>query len=374
MLSAHFFPIIGAMKRIACHLIVLLSLTTAQAADETAPAEASASAASPAMPATQRTEPNPDRNRLSNLLQQFDPITEVLQLDTGKEGEQLLAFYRVGGTYAAQGGIIMFPDQQTHMDWPDDLSHLRRDLSDYGWYTLSLFLPDSGRDPLPERTLPVLSAIHANSASATEANTDPTETAPTPTEPATEPDSAAENSAERPPATTEASEPYQEKVLRLGNTAINYLKQQEPKLDRFIVLGVGSGAVWAAQYVHNRQNAEDLSLVMIDPEPPAIAGAPELLKLLPEIEATIIDLHHGLPNRLADNRGSAAEQRLRITRHEGMNNYHQSRLPATAENWKKDNRWLVKQVRGLINTYIIKAKKKQKEKEENQEATEQAPG
>ncbi|WP_286239837.1 DUF3530 family protein [Neptuniibacter halophilus] len=366
------------MKLIVSTLSLTLALSTLTlAADETDSAASVASGAQASNAPVERTEPNPERNRLSNLALTSDPLTEVLQLDTGKDGEQLLAFYRTEGTGITQGGVILFPDEQTHMDWPDDLSHLRQGLSDHGWYTLALYLPDSGINPLPERTLPVLSAIKVASSQAQpsaplsdaeEGGTpDTAENASAPAE--NTPDSAAEE-------TKEPEEAYQEKVYRLGSTAITHLKQQGPELDRFIVLGVGSGAVWAADFVRKYQEQEELRLVMIDARQPRINAAPDLLTVLPEINSTMIDLYHGQPVSLQQDTNNSAEQRLRLARHKRLNNFHQSRLPVATENWKKDSRWLVKQVRGLIRTYIVTAEKEARERKLNagSETMEKGPG
>lgn len=121
----------------------------------------------------------------------------------------------------------------------------------------------------------------------------------------------------------------------MGSTAITHLKQQGPELDRFIVLGVGSGAVWAADFVRKYQEQEELRLVMIDARQPRINAAPDLLTVLPEINSTMIDLYHGQPVSLQQDTNNSAEQRLRLARHKRLNNFHQSRLPVATENWKK---------------------------------------
>ena len=127
-------------------------------------------------------------------------------------------------------------------------------------------------------------------------------------------------------------------------------------LSRFIILGVGTGATWAAQYVQQNEKEQDLRLLMIDARDPLEENTPKLLSLLPEISSTIIDLHHS--SRIENKNDLTPEspaRRLRLARHKRMNNFHQSRMPEASDNWQRNNSWLLKHTRGMINTYIIKA-------------------
>lgn len=339
-------------------LILSSSISAAEEGDSDAinGANTSASGAQPSVPTIPRTEPNVDKNRISELLKHQSPETNTLQLDTGKENEKLIAFYLTEGSGIKQGGIIMFPDQNTHMGWPDNLNLLREGLSNFGWYTLSIYLPQPKKDKIPKRTLPVLSVIkpgEANESASEENKSEETE--------ANTPAIAELKQADSSDADTqkdvkeEPAELYQEKTNRLGNTALTHMKATDD-ISRFIVMGIGTGATWAAQYVRKNEQEEDLRLVMIDARNPQETDAPDLLEILPEIKSTIIDLHHS--SRFINKNTLAPEspaRRLRLARQKRMNNFHQSRMPAMADNWKRDNSWLVKHVRGMINTYIIKA-------------------
>ncbi|WP_415900136.1 DUF3530 family protein [Neptuniibacter sp. QD48_11] len=370
-------------------LLLTLSLISSNAlsADEEANAgtEKTASAAQSSAPMVERTEPSRENNLRQALSSHPDPSTQVLQLDTGKDGEQLLGYYLTEGSGIPQGGVIIFPDELTHMDWPDNLNQIRTGLANHGWYTLAVFLPQPAQAPLPKRTLPVLSPIK------------PTQSPDTPQDSSTEPVEAQEKNTETPsdaatnqqenaanaPAEAEAEqeqeekENYQEIVARLGNTAFEHLKK-EKGVDRVVVLGAGTGATWAAQYVQKHQEQQNLRLVLLDARDSKTENAPRLLEILPEIKTTIIDLHHSARRSTNTNYSeNTPERRLRLARHKRMNNFHQSRLPQANDNWKKDNSWLFKQVRGMINTYIIKAEQQSRSIDipsEEQSNKEQAPG
>lgn len=395
MLSASFLLIINIMRFILSTFVTILLLSlpiyAAEGEENTTTANSAEAGSSPApAPKIPRTEPNADKNRILELLKSQDPDTEILQLDTGKENEKLIAFYRIEGSGTKQGGIIMFPDQSTHMDWPDKMSNLREGLSNYGWYTLSIYLPQPVRNPIPKRTLPVLSAVKPNTPN--EASTEengsggeeqteqnpieeeqpaPPAEAPNNKDAATSEDNADDNAEQEP------TEPYQDRTNRLGKAAFNHMKASDD-LSRFIILGVGTGATWAAQYVQQNEKEQDLRLLMIDAREPLEENAPKLLSLLPEISSTIIDLHHS--SRITNENDLTPEspaRRLRLARHKRMNNFHQSRMPEASDNWKRNNSWLLKHTRGMINTYIIKAEQQNRaiQLDDNQDTeSEKAPG
>jgi len=352
-----------------------------------AEAAVSASGAQPSEPPPPRTEPDVDKNIINNLISRIAPETEILQLDTGKEGEKLIGFYRIEGSGFKQGGIIMFPDQKTHLDWPEDMNYLREGLAEYGWHTLAIYLPQEKEIPIPKRTLPVMQAITPSSTTEgepleSEETEEATEEAPaieagTSTE-STEPvaETAATEQEPEPESESESEENYEEIIFRLGQTAIKHLEQQG--LQRFVVLGVGTGATWAAQYVQKHQETQDLRLLMVDARNPEGPDAPNLMKILPEIKDTIMDLHHTARVPVGQNlQPEAPERRMRLARHKRMNNFHQSRMPATRDNWKKDQTWLLKHVRGILNTYVIKAEQNQRSFKLNapaKKSAEAAPG
>lgn len=387
MLSACFLLIIVQMKLYSLLLSLSLISSTAFSAEEetSAGTEKTASAAQPSAPTVERTEPNREKNLRQALSSHPDPSTQVLQLDTGKDGEQLLGYYLTEGSGIPQGGVIIFPDELTHMDWPENLNQIRTGLANHGWYTLAVFLPEPTRASLPKRTLPVLSAIKPvqSSDNPQGSSTEPAEAEGGTTTENTEtpPDTATnqqENAANAPAETEqEEKENYQEIVARLGNTAFEHLKK-EKGVDRVVVLGAGTGATWAAQYVQKHQEQQNLRLVLLNARDSKTENAPRLLEILPEIKTTIIDLHHSARRSTNTNYSeNTPERRLRLARHKRMNNFHQSRLPQTNDNWKKDNPWLFKHVRGMINTYIIKAEQQSRSIDipsEEQSNKEQAPG
>lgn len=383
MLSARILLIIEQM-RLYSFLFSFILLSSAQvAAEEKALTEATASGAQASNERLPRVEPDREANLRQTLLNHPDPSTQVVQLETGKNNEKMMGYLVTEASGNPQGNILLFPDERTHMDWPDNLHQLRTGLADYGWYTLAVFLPQPNQAPLPERTLPVLTAIrpttdtppndadNSDSAATSEENTTTTEPAPSIDASKTKPDAMK-------PKEEINEEAYQELIFRLGRTGYEHLKA-ESEIERTIVLGVGSGATWAAQYVQKYQEEQELRLLLLDARNPKAKNTPDLLSILPEIKTTIIDMHHS-PMRVTQNSytNNTPERRLKLARHKRMNNFHQSRLPQTHDNWKSDNPRLLKHVRGMLNTYIIKAEQMRKNidlpMEEQSDENEQPPG
>ena len=375
MLSAYILLIIRNMKLILPILASILTFTSlSYAADNEDSTAAPSETSAPLSPAVQkpRIEPSVDENRIQELVKNTPEETELLQLDTGKVDEKLIGFYRTEGSGITQGGIIIFPDQNTHMAWPDDLKYLSEGLSEFGWYTLAIYLPQPAIQPIPERTLPTLSNLTPTSTSPESEDPEPANNASSTKETSSTP------TADTPKdeATDTPKEPYEETIFRLGKTAISYMEARD-NLDRFIIIGIGTGATWAAQYVNKYQEEQDLRLLMVDAKSPTDNSLPNLSNILPEIKDTIIDLHHSSPRSSATNlTQNAPNSRLRLARHNKMDNFHQSRMPAMTDNWKRNSSWLLKHVRGTINTYVIKAEEAERAIKLNNKipSNEQAPG
>ncbi len=340
-----------------CMLAVSASVLAA-GSDQSATVErAEAAATAPEAAATEaavpppRIPPNPDRDAITDLVRLHSPGTEVVWLDTGTE--QVLSLYLSEGAGKEHGGIMLFPDQDSHPEWPAAVRPLREGLADAGWNTLALYLPRAPAAPTPARTLPVLASVMVSppgEAAAPAAEPPPPPDAGTPPEsPAAEEATAPEPQQEAEP---EPPEPYAQVVDRYARAAHAFLRDNGDQ--RIVVLGIGSGAAWAAQYVQAYQGEQNLRLVLVNARQPDTATAPDLMQLLPQIETTVLDLYHG-PRPEPYHVAAGPEQRKRLARHKQLTRFHQRRLPATPFNWKQEERWLVRHVKGMLQRYIVEA-------------------
>ncbi len=351
--------IIKAMNRPIISLCFALSLLLSApliAAEESTPSTPDASseeapdtsaATPPPIPTVEgpRTEPSPDLSRLQELVKNSSPETEVIWLESSDD--RTIGLFHPQSQPEALGGIILFPSEGTHADWPDYAHPLRLQLSDQGWNTLSLQLPTPPTLLPPKRTLPVLQLVKQNGSNGEEGSTEegtatdtatPTKAIPAPALPDTATD-------------TPLLRPYPERIQGLANTALNTLMQRGA--ERIVVIGVGSGAVWASQFVRDNQEVvNSLGLVIINPATPSVDRAPVLAELIPALMVPVVDIYQGEPSSTTLFE-APPKQRLRWARRNQLTHYMQRRLSNRYQDWEKQERWLGQQVDGLIRRHIL---------------------
>lgn len=352
--------IIKAMNRPIIRLCFALSLLFSApliTAEESTPSTTEASgeetsdtsaATPPPVPPVMgpRTEPSPDLNRLQELVKNNSPETEVIWLESGDD--RTIGLFHPQSQPEALGGIILFPSEGTHADWPDYAHPLRLQLSDQGWNTLSLQLPTPPTLHPPKRTLPVLQLVKQNGEDNTSEEGGAEEstgtTAPATARPAPPPLPDTETD-------TPLIPPYPERIQGLANTALNALRQRGA--ERIIAIGVGSGAVWASQFVKDNQEVvNSLGLVIINPATPSVDAVPVLADLIPALKVPVVDIYQGEPSSTTLFE-APPKQRLRWARRSQLTHYMQRRLSNRYQDWEKQERWLGQQVDGLIRRHIL---------------------
>ena len=290
-----------------------------------------------------RTEPSPDLSRLQELVKNNSPETEVIWLESSDD--RTIGLFYPQSQPEALGGIILFPSEGTHADWPDYARPLRLQLSDQGWNTLSLQLPTPPTLLPPKRTLPVLQLVKQSGSNGEEGSTEEVTKAAVP--------DVARPASSLPDTTTDTAliRPYPERIQGLANTAPNTLIQRGA--ERIVAIGVGSGAVWASQFVKDNQEAvNSLGLVIINPATPSVDGAPVLAELIPALMVPVVDIYQGEPSSTTLFE-APPKQRLRWARRNQLTHYMQRRLSNRYQDWEKQERWLGQQVDGLIRRHIL---------------------
>lgn len=314
-------------------LALALSSTPLQAADGDPPADQAPAENSQPAPtggsgkaAPARAIPNPSASIQTDLARQLDATTEVIWLETGEL--QTLALSLPHNTREQTGTVVILHDEHTSADWPELVTTLRKGLPDKGWATLSVQLPDAPRIPLPERTPTDQKAAGNTVAQAATTATD-----------------VMENS-------------YSTRLNSIADAVFTQVSENNGQL---VILGVGTGAVWAADFVRNREQARKrISLVMVDSRQPGHPQAPDLMTLLPEMSSTVLDLYHG--STLVENAAANPRNRANLAKREQMDNFQQSRLPLLPGDWKRRNQWVLSRVRGFMQTHIVKAEEDNKRK------------
>lgn len=367
-------------------LISLTPITPANAEDPPAPATETATNSESIAPdlasaaqgsdETPRVEPDPAALQLADLVKATEPETEVRWLNT--EHDSSVALYHPQNRPEARGSILLFHNEGSHADWAQHMRPLRLHLSDQGWHTLSMQLPPPPDIALPKRTLPVLQKVHlpadaeAGEAPAAQTATPPQENEPTAAAPEAEPVQTQTEEEQTPP-----QPPYAERLQKLTDAALAELQTLES--ERVILLGIGSGAVWAAATaLRIQETQEELGLVLIDATQPSDPSAPPLLTLLEEMKIPVVDAYQSLPDSQLPFEAQA-KQRLRRAQRAGLEYYHQRRLTNQAVSWQGKEPWLTRQITGLVHQHIdkpIEVLKLEREAEQNNDVQkrERAPG
>lgn len=375
-------------QRLATILLLLFFTFSVQAEESettaTAPQDSESSgetaASVPKTPPRPRVEPDPFATQLSNLQQNPDPDTEIIQF--GEGDTRFPGLYRPYQSENLYGAVLFIVDEDTHFDWEVATHSLRISLSEAGWSTLSLPTLPAINLPIPERTLPVLKVIKPPSPSpeGEEGAADATEAVPE-TIPQTIPQTTPETASETAASETEEKSSQQvltsdrkQQAIERGTAAIEWLKTKD--IRRVIIAGHGTGATWAAEIALEMQKqVQNVRLMMIDAEQSTDLSAPELMNILPELKITVLDIYSAYPNRNNSLFSSKAEQRKKLAKREKLK-FHQVRMPFSSQT-PQGQAWLAKRVRGLIDRLIVKAEAERiidPAKQSKPKSTEQPPG
>lgn len=305
-----------------------------------------------------RATPDPALQRQTDLAQIQDSETEVIWLEL--DNQKQLALLQKAASASPVGNILIFPDRDTGADWPSMVHPIRTQMTEFEWNTLSLTLPEQPAQTIPERTLPVLqerSQIQTPDADAEAAPESSTKnTASTP-----------ETTSTNKPEKTDVSD-YNKEIAKLGQLASEQLTNLEGKLT--VILGIGEGATWAMHYFAQDENLEDRFLVLLDPIQPMDKSAPQLIEMISETEAPVLDLWFN-KNKYKQQQ---AELRKRTARRSGNAGYQQIRLNQRSNDPRREPLWLTRQLRGILKTRIIDRQAEESPGMPKAEPTELAPG
>ncbi|SDS44463.1 Protein of unknown function [Halopseudomonas sabulinigri] len=284
-------------------LLIALSLPLCSQA-QTPETEEAAADATPTAQDGKRAE-SPSRNALyQQALERRLPTEEQRQLDF--HGESQLGLYLPAARPEALGGVLLIAGPGEHADWPELIGPARRRLSDAGWNTLSISLPDA---PLPASVAPAPEAdADAVDAEASDEPEDPL--------------LAADNQPDQPPATAvasaESSADYATRCMQLIQAAWQVLAAENNEHITLITRAdAGYWALRAASPPASQQPPH--AVILFKPRDPAIEGQPSLNLLLEEWDKPLLELlAAGSPQGAIQ-----AREHQRIARRAGHNLYQQ---------------------------------------------------
>ena len=295
--------------------------------------------------ATPRPSPQTRSEALAEGLQR--QLDAAAQLQLGDE-DKFLALWQPANTPKARGVLVIVPSEGETADWPRAIGPLRRGLPEHGWYTLSLTPADSTLSPDPR--LPAAEAPAAEEKSETDEGAEPdaTDAQPAATQTTSagylpEQTAATDNDESMPPQVEQDTPPptdAERMLARLDATIEHARTLQVPMI---VLLGHGTGAYWASQYLAQFQPKDVGQMVMIDPRAPLQAEQP-LESYLATLPAAIGDFY-------TDTRAAAKQQALQrrnAARRGGHPDYRLVVLPGLTGDRNAEQEQLVRRVRGWL--------------------------
>ena len=286
-----------------------------------------------------RVEPAPVSVEQAQALQNQLSADEQQQLKAGDE--TFLALWLPANAGTASGIVVIVPGDGESADWPQAVSPLRHKLPNAGWSTLSLTLPDPQAPSLPPRpeAAPAAPAGDASGEAPAAPAENSSETAPT------------EAAAAEPPPASPAAEPettqvsHQQRVFDRIDAAVVAARQEKPA--RLILLGHGSGAYWAAQYLSEKKPDDIQNLLLVSAEAPkSFTGNAE--ELLAGLKLATGDFYY--KDQPQDRQ--AALKRMQAGKRQQHPAYVQVAMKALPGNPEIESEQLFRRIRGWLDLQI----------------------
>ena len=246
-------------------LSILLLPLCALAQEPASTADATAEIAEPGT----RIE-SPSRSALyEQALERKLPTQEQRKLDFN--GESQLGLYMPAARPEGLGGVLLIAGPGEHADWPNLIAPLRRQLSDAGWNTLSIGLPDS--PPLPD------SALNDTPTD----NTDPQDGA------VEQGLQAADNQPDQAPPAEDAAADYATRCTQLIQAAWKVLSAEGNEY--ITVIARDASGYWALRAASPPVSGQPpQALILFQPREPELADQPTFQLLLEQWDKPLLEL------------------------------------------------------------------------------------
>ena len=214
-------------------------------------------------------------------------------------------------------------------------------LSDLGWHSLSVSLPDLLADGPQARVeaTPAAQAEKNQGESAPAKDTPADANANVAQATAADADTAQGTDAEQ--ASEQNDQADAERIFARLDAAVAYAQQHNSR--SIVLIGHGSGAYWAARYLSEKQPPQVQKLVMIAAQTPARVEQ-DLESLTPTLKVPTADVYYA--TRTGDR--NAAEQRLQASKRQKDSQYKQLSLIAMPGNKAAEQEQLFRRVRGWM--------------------------
>lgn len=338
-------------------------------------------------PMVKRHEPNPNKWRLGDVTRFLDNYSREEEVLTFEQQDgNVSGLYLPENTGKPQGGVLILHDVDQHAHWPQTVAPLREYLPDYGWNTLSLFMNQGIKKPLPpiERPKPMTPETPTTEGEESEepATEEISETqvdeavAETPDEPITdaadeeiiddsappadELDGIADSLDEIPDLAAKAdamSEPEEEKedpaeaYIKDSTNRVSAGINQLNTLGQFnlVIIAHGANANWAAaalnEIYERSPDAKGFALILVDARANTFPPYP-LNSMLANLDIPMLDLvtiNDEIPIQQSIDRRNTMRRNQR-------ENYQQIRIPAVRSPLRGKHNTITRRVRGWLQT------------------------
>ena len=217
------------------------------------------------------------------------------------------------------GAILLLTDTESQQQWLDQAHAIRIHLAEHGWLTLTLPLPAT----------PIKTDLHTNE------------------------------------MFEELQNQHQQQVITRIQTGLQQLNEE-----RILILAMGRSAEWAALVM--QEGDPSIRLIIVNPRPADDQQPMRLIERLTAIETTLIDLYKE-PYTAGKKSIPNAHLRRNSMIQAGRNDYHQQ--PIKDSTWGNETDWLKRQLRGVINTYIVNTdQQREQQSPDALEVDERPPG
>ncbi|WP_373185762.1 DUF3530 family protein [Halopseudomonas sp.] len=240
----------------------------------------------------------PRAERQEQALHKQLPGAQLRQLESGDD--HFLGLFLAAAQPEPRGGVLLIADRNEHADWPELIAPARRQLSDLGWHTLAITLPDA---PLADPTLEGSDRIEMMAEAA-------------------------------------------ERTIRRINIAAQALQAEGAK--SLVLLGRGEGAFWAlhATAASARPQIEAAALILAHSRPPALAegGWEKIDELLAQWQNPAYEIFAGS--------GAVTHKRARqheLSARRNANGQYQQLLLPKQDRSELGQRMLVKRLQGWLD-------------------------
>ncbi|HDY97631.1 MAG TPA: DUF3530 family protein [Pseudomonas sabulinigri] len=291
--------------------------------------------------APEAVEPNtrvdaPTRSALyEQALERKLPTEEQRQLDF--HGESQLGLFLPAARPEALGGVLLIAGPGEHADWPELIAPVRRQLSDAGWNTLSISLPDSsGASDSPPNP-----PAEDNQAD-------------TPDEELSEEEQglqAADNQPDQPPTPelkpANSDPDYATRAMQLIQAAWQVLAAEGN--EHITIIARSEAGYWALRAASPPASGQPpQALILFKPKDPGIEGQPNINLLLEKWDKPLLELFNaGSPQGAIQ-----GTEHQRIARRTGHNLYQQWDIDYLRDSMLADD-MLRKRLQGWLERRLL---------------------